>query len=129
MTKRAWLTLFLLASCGAERDALSEHRELWAAKGPASYQYTFTSQGFSPPLQMQVTVTDGAVSSTTIVESSSPGPEGQTVEQLFSDVEKRLDSECDVNVSYEETLGYPLSVYSDCGQEGDGWATSEFSAL
>lgn len=120
MTKRAWVAVLLLASCGSHKDALQELQEqkgLWAAKGPASYRYVFTSTGFTQPVQVQVTVVDRAVS----------GAGGQTVEQLFSDVEKRLHSRCSVSASYDKTLGYPLAVYSDCGQEGDGWNVSDFS--
>ncbi len=120
MTKRAWVAVLLLASCGSHQDvlqALQEHKELWAAKGPASSRSLFTSAGCLPHVQVQVTVVDHAVS----------GAGGQTMEQLFSDVERRLHSACSVNVSYDETLGYPLAVYSDCGQEGDGWNVSDFS--
>ncbi len=118
----------LLALLSACTTSLEQHEALWAAKGPASYHYTYGTTGFAAPLELLVTVRAGAVTDTTVI-SSAGGPagiHGLTVEQLFADVRSRLDGQCKTTVRYNETLGYPQSAYSDCGGEGDGWAVQDF---
>ena len=120
--------LLLLASCGPSVD---DHEAIWAARGPASYHYTYETSGFLPRLEAVVTVRSGVVSETSVISSSGfPGEfQGWTVEQLFQDVRHRLDDgTCKTRVEYEERLGYPASVYSDCGMEGDGWRVTELAA-
>ena len=76
-----------------------------------------------------MTVTARVVTGTDVLETgglSSEGIQGETVEQLFADVKSRLNGGCKVTVSYDEAIGYPLRVWSDCGQEGDGWTVSDF---
>jgi len=55
-------------------------------------------------------------------------PDGLTVEQLFEDIRARLDTSCKTTSWYQESLGYPLSTYADCGEEGDGWTVSDLVA-
>jgi|SoiMethySBSTD1v2_1073268.scaffolds.fasta_scaffold14778_4 hypothetical protein len=121
-------SLALLGACGT---SLEDHEALWAAKGPAAYHYSFAWSGFLPRLEAAVMVRSGVVSDTIVTSSAGfPGEfQGWTVEQLFQDVRHRLDdSSCKTRVQYEEALGYPTSVFSDCGIEGDGWRVTDFAA-
>ena len=115
----------LLSACSS---GLEEHAALWRDRGPPSYQYTHGAGGFSPHIVLRVTVRSRAVSGTTALESAGfPGPfTGWTMEQLFEDIRGRLDDACKTTARYDEALGYPLSVYSDCGEEGDGWTVTDF---
>jgi|GEM_PF-443685 len=118
-------TLALLAACAS---SFEQHQALWAAKGPASYRYTYSTTGFVGRLEVRVHVEGGVVTDATVISPAGlPGPiRGQTVEQLFADVRSRLDGPCKTTARYDETLGYPLSAYSDCGGEGDGWIVQDF---
>ena len=125
--KRSSLAVVCVLSSACS-SGLEEHRALWAGNGPSSYQYTFGTTGFLPHFSLRVTVESRAVSSTTVLSSGGfSGPfEGQTIEQLFEDIQQRLDSTCKTTASYDESLGYPLSVHSNCGEEGDGWIVTDF---
>lgn len=78
-----------------------------------------------------MTVRAGAVEQVVRTGTGLPDTSGagQTVEQLFLDVQGRLRSSCAVTARYDASLGFPLSAYSDCGQEGSGWVVSGFHAL
>jgi hypothetical protein len=119
----------LALACGSGSDALEDHQALWAKNGPPSYQYTFATSGFAPPANLRVTVTDRVVTSTVPVGDNLPSPVGKTMEELFADAAQQLTTDCKVTVHYDETLGYPLSLYSDCGIEGAGWTVSDFAPL
>jgi hypothetical protein len=120
--------LVLLASCGSGSDDLERHQQLWSSKKPAAYQYTFETRGFSRRLKLRITVQDGAVSSSVTLDPALPTASGQTIDELFGDIGTRLhDAHCAVQTSYEDSFGYPVAVYSDCGEEGDGWSLSDFS--
>ena len=120
--------LLLLASCG---PSVEEHEALWASNGPTSYHYTYETSGFMAPLELLVTVRSRAVSSATVIsppERLGDGVQGFTVEQLFDDLRNRLGGPCKTTARYDEALGYPRSVYSDCGMEGGGWNVMELAA-
>ena len=116
----------LLVACSS---GLEEHEALWRDKGPSSYQYTHGGGGLSPHIVLRVTVQSRAVTGTMVVDSAGlSGPfTGWTMEQLFDDIRDRLDGACKTTARYDESLGYPLSVYSDCGEEGDGWSVTDFA--
>jgi len=120
-------SLALALGCSADKDALADHQALWARSGPPSYQYTITSGGFAPSGSLRVTVTNRTVTSAVPVGETFPPAVGETVEELFADIGVQLDSDCKVTVHYDATLGYPLSLYSDCGMEGFGWSVSDFA--
>jgi hypothetical protein len=122
-------SLSLALGCTTDKDALADHQALWARSGPPSYQYTITSGGFAPSGSLRVTVTNRAVTSAVPVGETFPTAVAETFEELFADVGVQLDSNCKVTVHYDEALGYPLSLYSDCGMEGSGWTVSDFAAL
>jgi len=95
-----------------------------------SYSYTYQAARGEPYLALNVTVRDGAVASTDCLYGSGSG---RTIEELFSDVQARLGpnweghGSCSVEVTYDETLGYPTRVSSDCGSGiGDGWSVTDF---
>lgn len=56
------------------------------------------------------------------------GPSSDQYEQLFEDIRKRLDEGCRNTSRYDESLGDPLSTYSDCGMEGGGWTVTDFAS-
>ena len=116
----------VLTACGS---ALEGHEALWKVHGPSSYRYTYATAGFAPQVQLRVTVQSHAVSSVVVLAPTEPlgTTDGFTVEQLFEDIRARLDAPCKTTSRYEESLGYPLSTYSDCGQEGDGWTVTDFA--
>ena len=76
-----------------------------------------------------MTVQSRSVSSTVVLSPPDlPGTvQGLTVEQLFGDIRSRLDAPCKTTAGYDDSLGYPLSAYSDCGEEGDGWTVTDFA--
>jgi len=115
----------VLSACGS---AVEDHEALWKARGPSSYQYTYATGGSLPHVQLRVTVLSGALSGVVVLAPPEDvgTPQGYTVEQLFEDIRKRLDTPCKTTSRYDESLGYPLSTYSDCGMEGDGWLISDF---
>jgi hypothetical protein len=129
MTSRSLAGLCLLLSgCGS---SLEDQEALWRARGPSGYQYTYSSGGAALHVQLRVTVQSRVVTRTIVLAPPDlPGPLlGFTVEQLFEDIRKRLyAASCKVTARYDEALGYPLSVYSDCGQEGDSWNVTDLSA-
>jgi len=116
-----------LSACGS---ATEDHEALWKAKGPSSYQYTYATAGFALHVQLRVTVLSRAVSSVVVLAPPEDvgTPQGYTVEQLFEDIHKRLDAPCKTTSRYDESLGYPLSTYSDCGTDGDGWTLTDFAS-
>jgi len=116
-----------LSACGS---TLEDHEALWRAKGPSSYQYTYATGGLPPHVQLRVTVQSRAVSGVVVLAPPEQlgTPDGLTMEQLFEDIRARLDTSCKTTSRYQESLGYPLSTYSDCGEEGDGWTVSDLVA-
>jgi hypothetical protein len=121
--------LALTLGCSSAQDTLADHQALWARSGPPSDQYTITSTGFAPGGSLRVTVTNRAVTSAVPLGESLLSGIGETMEELFADVAVQLASDCKVTVDYDGALGYPLSVYSDCGMEGSGWTVSDFAPL
>ena len=77
---------------------------------------------------MLVTVRSRAVSGTVVVSPPGSTFQGFTVEDLFEDVRHRLDGPCKTTVEYDQSLGYPIYAYSDCGMEGAGWTVRDFAA-
>ena len=117
----------VLWACGS---TLEDPESLWKAKGPSSYPYTNATTGFVVPLRMRVTVQARAVAGVVVLAPPEHvgTPEGYTVEQLFEDIRKRLDDGCRNTSRYDESLGYPLATYSDCGMEGGGWTVTDFAS-
>lgn len=127
---RRWSSAGLCLLLSACSSGLEEHEALWRDKGPSSYQYTHGAGGFSLHVVLRVTVQSGTVSNTTALSSAGfPGPyRGWTMEELFQDIRERLDEDaCKTTARYDESLGYPVSVYSNCGEEGDGWTVTDFA--
>ena len=77
-----------------------------------------------------MSVKAGAVTNTTVISPANflGALQGSTVEQLFDDLRQRLAEPCKTTARYDETLGYPVSAYSDCGEEGDGWTVRDLAA-
>ena len=126
--KRSVLSGWVLlpASCG---PSVEDHEALWAAKGPTSYHYTYGTSGFIAPLELLVMVRSRAVSSTTVIAPPEHpgGAPGFTMEQLSDDIRQRLGGPCKTTVRYDQDLGYPRSVYSDCSMEGGGWTVTNLA--
>jgi hypothetical protein len=121
--------LVLAESCGASDWA--NHRATWDAKGPHSYQYVYDPTGFEPGATLRVTVQERAVVRIELAGVlQEPFGMGFTIEELFADLQRRLGSggSCVVRSTYDATLGFPTSVYSDCHSEGGGWTATELEA-
>jgi hypothetical protein len=124
----ALLAASVLAGCSSAEDMLDSQRAQWQQHGPVSYQYTFTGSGMAVHDPLRITVTDKTVTETEEIETGRKVTGGRTIDKLFDDVARRLSSDCKVDVAYDETLGYPLHVSSDCGQEADGWTVEDFAS-
>lgn len=120
------VTLLACAAC----SELGGARETWDREEPSRYSYDVQARGFLGPFIGVVTVENGVVVSSTIDGRDDVLIGDGTMESLFDDVEFRLDNgNCSSTAEFDETLGYPLDVYSECGIEGDGWRVIRFEVL
>jgi hypothetical protein len=123
------LVLFGLGACTVlgpddreqERDRLEDARRLWRAQAWDSYAFTlqrlcFCAGGTDPA---EVVVRSGRRVSVTVLPTGVPVPDQfapfyLTVEELFDFIEDALDRDAhEVEVTYERTLGYPVSIRID----------------
>ena len=121
----AALGLAFAAGAGAQTSDIGAARARWEAAGIDSYRYTYQKycecQPKAPP-QTFVTVSDGRVTDVFHVHADSdrqvPARSGSleyywTIEGLFDLLEAATSRDAVVRMQFDETLGYPLSVYID----------------
>ncbi len=109
-----------LEGCPREgREALAAARARWAAAGLHSYRSLYRIGCLCPgPSEVLLEVEDGAVAALrdpTTGEPVDPLFENNfmTVAQLFDLIERALPQAAVLDVTYDETLGYPVSLFID----------------
>jgi hypothetical protein len=128
------LLLPLLVAVGACDDAsarLDDARAQWRRAAIADYEFDYRTTGFAAPFNVHVMVKDGAVAN---VDDLDGGPDpatdhAPTIETLFDEIERELEGDADVRVTWDPMLGFPVSAYFDEGEEGDGFKVSAFLRL
>lgn len=128
--KAMCLSLALLSSCAGSDDTLREQLAAagagWQSHGIESYD---VHQGWLceclPPFEWLVHVRHGQVESVSLVDTmdlASPDADtlvalalerASTVEEAFALVEEWIGEAALVEVSYDESLGYPSTVFID----------------
>jgi hypothetical protein len=117
----------------AAQSAYEAARARWQAAGIASYRFTLASNCFCTDEfrgPFQITVTDGAVSEA--LYGAMPAQDGiaMTVDEVFQAIEDSLNSGVETQITYDETLGYPLTVQLDLAAIAvDGGFSVELSDL
>lgn len=102
--------------------ALRAHAALWAERGPRDYEMVvhrpvcFCLPEWMVPIRL--TVRDGEIRVVTHAETgemiADPPYHAMTIEELFAVIEKAINMNADVlEVRYDETLGYPVSIHSN----------------
>ncbi len=130
-----WLSLLVLvAGVGAcDGDGAADARDArarWRRAAVVDYTFEYRTTGFAAPVDASITVRGGAV---TNVDNLGDGlvldvASAPTIEILFDDIERQLEGDADVDVTWDPTLGFPVSAYFDGGQEGAGFSVSSFQA-
>lgn len=114
------LVLVLAQGCDSrggvgELDALATARAQWDATEPVSYSFAFTGSNPLGPLTGGGTnvVTEGVVLSTTAGPGLMGSGAGLTVEDVFARVVEALGDADQVDVTYDETYGFPATLRVD----------------
>lgn len=124
------LTIFMCSSESDEkRDALADAKRRWSGQALQSYSYVLVNTGFAPHDSLLVSVSGNVVvkvvdlNTGEVRTSDNADIHLKTVEELFDEIETEMDllSAENVRVTYDETLGYPVSAYYDGGSEGWGF--------
>jgi hypothetical protein len=105
-----------------ERDALEAAQRTWRSQGITSYEFRLERICFCIPARVLIRVQDQRVVSVTSAETGAPAtPDDSlplTVEALFTVVDRAIDLEAhNLEVDYDDSLGYPLTVGVDVRQE------------
>ena len=124
---------------GSPQAALLQAQERWERSGVAGYTYTGAWVCFCPEVyraDTQVTVSDGSV---TAVDSADPGidaipmPERFIpIDGLFALIQDAITNDAArIEVAYDETYGYPVSLFIDhderMADEETSFAISSFT--
>jgi hypothetical protein len=94
---------------------VNDHREQWDEAAPPSYQFTVARVCFCPVEFTQprvVTVRDGqpvSVEPPPLAEGDVPA----TMDEMFDIIEQAIGEADEVNVEYDDELGYPVRVEID----------------
>jgi hypothetical protein len=114
--------LFTKSELDEERARMEENRDLWRARGPASYTYVFRRICFCAPAATNPVIIQVRQRSVLSVRYEDTGAAVDpsllslypTVEGLFEIIENAIDQEAEVvQASYDPTLGYPTSITLD----------------
>ncbi len=118
---------------GTTRKKLNEAEQLWSALGIESYTYTIVYRGFLPHDSLTVVVAQNLVVRVidlkeTDTLSDQMNASFYTIDDLFIEIGGKLDelAEESVKLSFNDTAGYPESVYYDEGEEGWGYKIVSF---
>ena len=123
------MTLAGLTSCSisgpsARRDDeldLARNRQRWASAGVHDYAFDFQRTCFCPSeatQQVHIVVREDVIVSVVRTSDGQPANGSYTVwpriDELFLDVQRRLEEHVErLDVTYDETLGYPRSILAD----------------
>ena len=119
-------------NCSTEpNDELSANREKWESLDIWDYSFQIVNTGFLPRYRRNIFVIGNTVDSVYIVDDSLAVPDSTlskhpTINDLFDEVERNLNSEAKTTVSYNSEYGFPEDVYRDYGEEGGGFRISQF---
>lgn len=118
-----------LASCSitgpssrsADELELARNRQRWASARIHDYEFDFQRTCFCTPEATQgvhIVVRQDAIVSVVRTSDGQPATSSYTawprVDELFLDVEKRLEQHTDrLDVNYDPTFGYPRSIIVD----------------
>jgi len=113
-------------------DAFTENRMKWQNHGITNYSFQIENTGFLPPSKRVVVVRNNVVDSVFLIDDSLAVADSllslySTIDGLFVEVNKYINSKAATAVHYNSIYGYPESVYRDYGEEGDGFIVSEFT--
>ena len=113
----------------AIKKQLGDELRAWQSARPRRYRFDYTVTGFAAgggPWQIEVDG-DKIVAVTYVGQGPKPIPPitaayAPTVEQLFAQVERMLNSEgTQVKASFDAALHYPKEAYFSHGMEADGF--------
>lgn len=113
----------ITATTGRSGDELelARNRQRWVSAGIHDYEYDFRRTCFCPPEateRVHIVVRGDVVTSVVRTRDGQPASvrlgEWPRVDELFSDVQQRLDQRvARLDVRYDPTYGYPRSVVVD----------------
>lgn len=96
-----------------QRRELAEAKETWKQSGFPDYVYEIETSGFLPLPPMGVEVKNDQVFSR-FLSVWEPLPEyAGTVEDMYNFIEDKIGRVAKLDVSYDDKLGYPTSVFVD----------------
>lgn len=120
------IVLLVLPSCmptgPSTLESLESNRALWEERRPEVYEFTLKREPCECPPDwrspMRVTVHHRLIRSALNVETGLPLPvdsrHAMTIDDLFDLVEHALlENAFRVNVTYDDTFGYPTSIFID----------------
>ena len=121
----------------AIKKQLGDELRAWQSARPRRYRFDYTVTGFAVgrgPWRVEVD-RDKIVAVTYVGQGPIPIPPitaayAPTVEQLFAQVERMLNSEgTQVKASFDAALHYPKEAYFSHGMEGDGFTVEGLTKI
>ena len=101
----------------AARVELEAARQRWADQDFRSYTFDYFITCFCPQVEIRASVIEGRLVETSVDSLETEFPEntfiGMTVDDWFDRIDDAIDTAFDVQVSYDDTWGYPTSIYID----------------
>src|SRR5262245_45435186 len=104
------LSLFAVAACDDTMARLQDARARWRDAAIADYTFDYKTSGFTPFVNLHITVRNGAA---TGVDNLGGGlvlpPElAPTFDTLFDEVEAELKGDAKVDVTWDPMFGFPV---------------------
>mmetsp|Transcript_4991 Transcript_4991/g.11047 ORF Transcript_4991/g.11047 Transcript_4991/m.11047 type:complete len:180 (+) Transcript_4991:154-693(+) len=111
-----------------QTEALNQHKQLWSSYTGAdkNYDFTFERIQFAPPEwrgpfsvrvrlgEVESAVYSGEFQTSPIDDETLKGLHLLTIDGIFDQIENALERDYEkLVVSYDETAGYPTSVFTD----------------
>jgi hypothetical protein len=125
--------LFIFINCVTNtEDEFTENKTKWQNYGITNYSFQIENTGFLPANKRVITVKNNVVDSVFLIDDSLAVADSllylySTIDGLFVEVNKNINSKAKTTVHYNSLYGYPEHVYRDYGEEGDGFMVSNFS--
>jgi hypothetical protein len=125
--------LLILINCVTNtEDAFTENRRKWQNNGITNYSFQIENIGFLPANKRIIIVKNNVVDSVFLIDEFLTVADSllslySTIDGLFVEINKGINSKAETTVNYNSLYGYPERVYRDYGEEGDGFIVSDFS--